>query len=579
MALFQPTNIIPSTFSGKGKDVVDISDLLSVQWQINGTSGMKAYQIDFYENNATSTPVYSTEIVTPSSAVYGTDSKGNYVPFTHNGLDIWDNYGFIAGKQYKLKILQFFGSVTTSRALFSQSSLPSFAAGTVVYFTLNNLYYVFACPVDSTDLSTIDVFNGNLIAVNYGTSTQFIYTTAYVYSTLTTTAATQLTPDMWTTAVKDDVVVQYSDSVFNAATIPELELSGSPNISTGYLEADYTKFEAFVNLSRYYPKNYVRWRLSAINVDPATLQTTLKTLIDTGDLATCIAELTYYGFVANKQYQIYCEIELENGYRLSAQKTFTALYGTAAATPPTLDTACINDKDGAALLEWTPPTLAANPDDRMIYRLQNGLFKKLLFDKTGLEKIKDFGLSSLEEYQYYVYYSQQGSLTPYQSSPKLCKRFTSFYLYEATEDENDPDVYHVKNVWRFGNNYNGGSISNGNAPQFLANFTKYPLRQGTTVSPKSGTLSALLSNFVDGEYADTTAQMEKLYALSLSENHVFLKDTKGNLYEVHTSAPISQTINTASRQQEVTVSVPWQEVADASNVALIQTPYDEGWVE
>ena len=57
----------------------------------------------------------------------------------------------------------------------------------------------------------------------------------------------------------------------------------------------------------------------------------------------------------------------------------------------------------------------------------------------------------------------------------------------------------------------------------------------------------------------------------------FLKDTKGNLYEVHTSAPITMTIDTASRVQEVSVTVPWQEVADASDAVIIQTSDDEGW--
>ena len=71
--------------------------------------------------------------------------------------------------------------------------------------------------------------------------------------------------------------------------------------------------------------------------------------------------------------------------------------------------------------------------------------------------------------------------------------------------------------------------------------------------------------------------MEALFQASQSRNTFFLKDMKGNLYNVHISAPITQTVNTKSSVQEVLVSVPWEEVGDASDIALIQTPLDEGW--
>ena len=216
-----------------------------------------------------------------------------------------------------------------------------------------------------------------------------------------------------------------------------------------------------------------------------------------------------------------------------------------------------------------------------IYRLdtETGILTKLYtlpFDDT---KIKDFGLRSMADSKYRLYYlsSTTGAYSSAAETDQLCKRFASYYLIEATEDADNANVFHALKVWRFGNNYNGGGVQNGNAPNFLTNFTRYPLRQGTSVSPKSGSLTALLSNFGANGYEDTATQMDALYELSLSQNHIFLKDTKGNLYEVHTSAPITMTIDTASRVQEVSVTVPWQEVADASDAVIIQTSDDEGW--
>ena len=213
-----------------------------------------------------------------------------------------------------------------------------------------------------------------------------------------------------------------------------------------------------------------------------------------------------------------------------------------------------------------------------IYRLdtETGVLTKLYTLPSYKIKIKDFGLRSMTDSKYRVYYlsAETGAYSSAAESGDVCKRLTSFYLIEAKEDADYDNVFHAVKVWRFGNNFSGGGVQNGNAPNFLANFTRYPLRQGTSVAPKSGTLTALLSNWSNNGYEDNAKQMDELYELSLSQNHVFLKDTKGNLYEVHTSAPITQTVNTGTKPQEVSVSVPWQEVADASDAVIIQTPLD-----
>jgi hypothetical protein len=166
-------------------------------------------------------------------------------------------------------------------------------------------------------------------------------------------------------------------------------------------------------------------------------------------------------------------------------------------------------------------------------------------------------------------------------SAPVCQQLRAYYLIEASQDDTDPSVYHALRTWRFGNNISAGSVSNNNTPSWLTNFTPYRLRQPSTRAGKSGTLQALLGN-VNTEsytYQDTVEMQEQLYESSLSLNAFFLKDMKGNLYMVHISSPITQTVNTLSKVQQVTVSVPWEEVGDASQVSLIQLPSDEGWKE
>ena len=216
--------------------------------------------------------------------------------------------------------------------------------------------------------------------------------------------------------------------------------------------------------------------------------------------------------------------------------------------------------------------------EAIIYRSDNGATLKNLYSMNKLSYLKDYGVRSNQSYSYQLVRTQNGEFDSVSfQSDSLCQRFGSFYLMEATEDETLPKVYHVLHCWRFGNNVSVGGVSNNNSPSWLTNFTPYRLRQPISVCGKSGTLQALLRNVKRGKYQDRADQMDELYALSTSKNPLFLKDPKGNLYMVHTSAPIVQTVDLSTYEMQVTVSIPWEEIGDATGVSLIQTPFDEGW--
>ena len=199
---------------------------------------------------------------------------------------------------------------------------------------------------------------------------------------------------------------------------------------------------------------------------------------------------------------------------------------------------------------------------------------------TKYNKIKDYGIRSGQKYSWEMFYLDGNSTysKPIKSGT-VCRQFRQYTLLEARQDDDNANVYHVIKVWRFGNNLSVGGISNNNTPNWLTNFTPYRLRQPTARLGQSGTLQALLSNFNQSEnfYNDTIKMADDLKNASASVNTFFLKDMKGNLYMVGISAPITQTTNIKSKVQEITISVPWEEVGDANNVSLIQLPDDEGW--
>nr|DAU13423.1 MAG TPA: Lactonase, 7-bladed beta-propeller [Caudoviricetes sp.] len=199
---------------------------------------------------------------------------------------------------------------------------------------------------------------------------------------------------------------------------------------------------------------------------------------------------------------------------------------------------------------------------------------------TKYNKIKDYGIRSGQEYSWEMFYfAGDSTYSKGIESGKMCRQFKSYTLLEGKQDDDFPNVYHIVKVWKFGNNLSVGSISNNNTPNWLTNFTPYRLRQPSSRLGQSGTLQALLSNYNQNEnfYEDTIKISEELKKASISNNTFFLKDMKGNLLMVGISGPITQTINIKSKVQEITISVPWEEVGDAHDVSLIQLPDDEGW--
>ena len=149
--LFQPTNITPDVLYGDANGTVDVSDGLTVSWQINGNTPIIAYQLFFYQNNTSSTAVYNTPIYVLDEPVYGTDALGNPVLFTAETISAQtlSNNGITNGNQYKLKIRQYYAAQTyldqRSMSVFYTRSDPSLsisakdANGTAVTTTLGTI--------------------------------------------------------------------------------------------------------------------------------------------------------------------------------------------------------------------------------------------------------------------------------------------------------------------------------------------------------------------------------------------------------------------------------------------------------
>ena len=120
MALYQPSNITPSSFAGIGAGVIDAADNVSISWQVNGTSAMTGFTVKVYRNTTVSSLVH-TFTETLSEPFYGTDAAGNPVYFVYEPGTTWASAGLSNGNGYKLQITQNWLEGSTSKSVVQTS--------------------------------------------------------------------------------------------------------------------------------------------------------------------------------------------------------------------------------------------------------------------------------------------------------------------------------------------------------------------------------------------------------------------------------------------------------------------------
>ena len=131
--LFQPSNILPDVINGVGNGTIDVTDGLTVSWQINGNSQMNAYKIAICENTTASTQLYTTGKITSATNLPANpvDAQGNIQRFSAETIasGTLTSNGISNGHEYKIKITQYYGSdssiVQRSMSVFKTRKKPT----------------------------------------------------------------------------------------------------------------------------------------------------------------------------------------------------------------------------------------------------------------------------------------------------------------------------------------------------------------------------------------------------------------------------------------------------------------------
>lgn len=626
MALFQPTNVIPSINTNTG--VVDVTQPMKISWIVNGNQNMVAFQIDFYKNDATSTFIDSTGIIgltsdlTDNAAVQnanglpfaGVNGVGDIEMYTYASVKTWNAFngaftnitdGINRHPSYKFKITQWYGQYTSVKKGFSSSGTTSLNANTWYYLRGGTgIFLGFYIDASTANRITEQVVaywdnatnSGYLIGVT--SNTAYFVRTQYINQANVPSGwipfENQETTTVGYTYTHPSSFECFYSSYINIPTIYYLTATGNKGSVSGNIARNKITFVGDFASSVVDAISAVKWELAYGNGDE-----TGATIVDTGFIPTHTLEFEYNGFQNNQSYAIRCTIKQDIAMG-ATQIVSTPWYffGISLIAFPFNGSfsAQYIRQENCVLLQWNSST---NFSGYRIYRQEIG--KQSTFEIATVDSsvtvLKDYGVKSRTLYKYTIF----GDVVSFNYSSfveaenTIATNFKNYSLLVCDYDQEN-DAYHVRKQYLFALNLTDGSVGNNNLPTLNANFTAYPTRMPSTQNYASGTLSGLIGAIYTVpalieqigqykytakpstlDYFDSVDLEQELYGLSVAPYQLFLRDMKGRLRMIATSAPITMTTNLKQRQQSISISLPWVEVGDASDVTIIQTPDDYGW--
>lgn len=692
MPLYQPTNIFPSSFAGVGGGVVDVTQPLTVSWQVNGSSALTYYQIQIYENTTTSNLVYNSGQTAVNPPFYGVTSTGEVQYFTvtiqPSALTGLSN-GFSSG--YKMLITQWWNGgsiqqispsffITRKDPTIQINSLPSTVTSRSVTLTatytqaqgdtLDWFRWMLAAPGDEVNPIEDSGYIYGTEDIQVTCDGLFTDTTYAVRCMIQTENGVQADTG-WQTFTVQYTVSQmqgYVDACLSPVEgivlqWPKISYipgkpSGSNSVAGGQLTLPPGSSITWDERNGEPLEIPEPWSLAWSGIVPATGTAPVWTVTGDGHTVafninstsitltldkTALATLAIPHIVSNytirmvltpREIHVYYPSQIgglypSQGlypsptlYPMAGSYTWTlwtypltwvqpaiesiTLYGqqrcdyigvfAGEVVDPKLSNLLTNfnyepswDLDTWFLATFNGTTginggnITPSGDSitgAAVYRLAEGDSKLSLVANVdiGTSMIVDEGFRNQTQYTYYVFVL--GSNT-YVSAPLVSNAITPMFwnwtVLDCMVDSNG--IYHANAIHVFRNNVTTDRISNNNSPQMLQNFTPYPVKQITSFNYKSSILTGYIGtvDMIANQYVDTVAMAEALYSLSVSATPKFLRDRKGNLWNIQTNSAVGMQTGDVQAQQPYMGTLPWAEVGPVDDASIIVAPGDGAW--
>ena len=512
MALYQPTNISPSSLNGTG--MIDATKDLTVTWQINGYGGMVGWQIQIMQNDAESTLVYDSTMLHKEYAdsitgdvyytkIFGKNENGDDVPFTCT-IPASDLAGKVVNgykNGYKLRINQQYTDYSNG------FEYVTVVQNSPVFFRAEAAWEWNTYSWDSVETQREPQFFASKTSTGAPlmwhrwqlageTTDTILQDTGRVYTDVSPVFTTKSLVDGGTYHIRltgQDTDGVTADTGWFQFTV-QYTLTANAHIRcrayyVAGMPCTYVTLEADNDAYRDYQFSYYGWGVYRVKTGSPIME--LAAIIPNG-------QYSFYDFgIRNNTeytYEVYSNFIGNGAYHYTSNTVKMAQY-------------------------WN-------------WSLVEAVEKKYVFNHDG----HDYPANIMNIYN---------------------------------------TMYHVTKVYQFQGNIRSGNVSNDNSPYVGNNFTGYPIVQKSTRVGLSGTLKGLTGTVKNAAYTDDIEEIDDLMTMSSRETVKFLRDRKGNLRKVEIDAPIIKNTSDPNKEQAVEIQIPWVETGDAFECQVVST-LDDG---
>ena len=420
--------------------------------------------------------------------------------------------------------------------LNNEASTQKYTTGKVTFQTpfygadeLGNLQY-YSYTITASALSGAGITNGNeykMIITQY-------YTEGGVEKSVTQTSAS--------------VFVTRRNPTFTLASVPATVTSSSYTFTVNYAQQQGDTLD------------WIRYQI-------AQGSDTDNPIYDSGSIyGAAVYTSTYKSFRSGFTYSFRATGQTSSGVLVNTGwTTFSVSYSVTDATG-SVNVSVRKDVNGI-VVDWSGVSTVPGQSRWLVFREQegSGVLVKVADVGIGIRSVVDYGAASGQgPYDYLIAGASSASSivgTPVRSG-EIRPIFYRWTL--LTANENDDGSYTVTGQFHFRYNMESGSVTNNNAPNVLQNFTPNPTVQPAPQNYRSGTLKALLGTVSGGRYTDSFKLRAALMALSVTEDPMFLKSSKGDVMRIRFNGAVSAATAEGTEALAQSVSVPWIALEDAS---------------
>ena len=360
----------------------------------------------------------------------------------------------------------------------------------------------------------------------------------------------------------EESVTQSSASVFITRATPSFALTTTPTV----VSSNAYTFNLSYSQAQGDTLDWVRYQI-------AQGSDTEDPIYDSGNIyGAAQFSCSFSSFRSGYNYSFRATGQTSSGILVTTGwKTFSVSYSVTPMSGAV--TVGVEKNENGVYVDWSGLSTVSGQSAWLIFREQegSGVIVKVAEADIEVTSVMDYGVASGQGPYDYLVVAVNASGTFLSTPAKSAEISPIFYrwtLLACMASPRQDGSYVVNAQYHFHYNLDSGGVSNNNSPKVLANFTANPTVQPAPQNYRSGVLNALIGTVSRGRYTDSLSTRKALMALSVAQNPLFLKSSKGDVMRVRLNGAVTAATSESTESLAQTVSVPWIALDDAEQEAI-----------